>query len=304
VPQLSAGTHTITTAYSGDGDNFAGASSPLVQIVNLRPTTTTLTATLTSSTNNMQVTLIAVERWTGTTAPTGTVTFTTGSSTIGSAPVDATGVATLTIDLQSTSENITASYAGDASYAGSTSPSVSVTGGAATQFSLTLNPPTVSVASGAHSTTTLTMSSISSFADTLQLGCVGLPTAASCTFSSTSSKLTAGAINNMTLTIDTGDPLGSGAESASISQKHSNGIVLAFLPLGLLAGYGLFRKRRGSLVGILLVVCAIAATLGVTGCAGLQVNGTPAGTYTFKVTATGQGTGVTESQVMTLTVTQ
>jgi hypothetical protein len=42
----------------------------------------------------------------------------------------------------------------------------------------------------------------------------------------------------------------------------------------------------------------------MTGCSGLQVNGTPAGSYTFKVTASGQGTGATESQVMDLTVTQ
>jgi hypothetical protein len=36
----------------------------------------------------------------------------------------------------------------------------------------------------------------------------------------------------------------------------------------------------------------------------LTINGTPAGTYTFKVTAAGQGTGATISQTMTLTVTK
>ncbi len=304
VPQLTAGTHQLVTSYSGDGDNFSGASTPLVQTVTLRPTSTALTATLTSSTNTMQVTLIAVERWTGTIAPTGTVTFMVGGATIGTAAVDNTGVATLTIILQSQTESIDAVYGGDASYAASTSPSVSVTGGAATQFSLLLTPANVTVASGAHSTTTLTASSISQFSDTLQLGCVGLPTAASCTFTTTQLKLASGNTTTATITVDTGDPLGSGAEQASLHEKHSNGIVLAFLPIGLLAGIGLFRKRRGSLLGILLVVCAITGTLGVTGCGGLQVHGTPAGTYTFKVTATGQGTGVTESQVMTLTVTQ
>ena len=304
IPQFAAGTHQLATSYSGDGDNFSGTSTPLVQTVTLRPTTTALTASLTSSTNTMQVTLIAVERWTGTVTPTGVVTFMYGANIVGSAAVDSTGVATLTIILQAQTESLTAIYSGDASYATSTSPSVSVTGGAATQFSLALNPPNVTVASGAHSTSTLTASSISDFADTLQLGCVGLPTAASCTFTTTQLKLASGTTSTTTVTVDTGDPLGSGAEQASLHEKHTNGIVLAFLPIGLLAGIGLFRKRRGSLLGILLVVCAITATLGVTGCGGLQVNGTPAGTYTFKVTATGQGTGVTESQVMTLTVTK
>jgi hypothetical protein len=34
------------------------------------------------------------------------------------------------------------------------------------------------------------------------------------------------------------------------------------------------------------------------------VNGTPPGTYTFKVAATGAQSGISESQTMTLTVTQ
>jgi len=131
-----------------------------------------------------------------------------------------------------------------------------------------------------------------------------LPYAASCTFSTTQAKLTAGGLTTVTLTVDTGNPLGSGGEDASLAQKHSSGMMLAFLPIGLLAGYGLFRTRRRSLLGLLLVVCAVAATLGVTGCGGLQVNGTPPGTYTIKVTAVGQGTGVSQTENLTLTVTQ
>jgi len=45
-------------------------------------------------------------------------------------------------------------------------------------------------------------------------------------------------------------------------------------------------------------------TLSSAGCAGLQGSGTPPGTYTFKITASGQGTGATQSKVLTLTVTQ
>ena len=304
VPSLAAGTHAITASYAGDGGDFSGVSSPLVETVQLRASTTTLTATETNTDNLLQVTLISVERWTGTTVPTGTVTFTNGSTIVGSSPLDATGVATLTIVLQAPSENISSTYAGDTVYAGSSSPAVSVTGGQPTEFTMALNPPNLTMQSKEHGVTTLTLSSVQSFADTLQLGCVGLPASASCTFSTTQSKLVAGGLSTVTLTVDTGNPLGAGAEDASVAQKHSSGIMLAFLPIGLLAGYGLFRTRRRSFVGLLLVVCAIAATLGVTGCAGLQVNGTPAGTYTFKVTAVGMGTGVSQDEIMTLTVTQ
>lgn len=304
VPSLAAGTHTITASYAGDGDNFSSASASLAQIVQLRPTTTALTATQTNANNPLQVTLISVERWNGPVVPTGTVTFMNGSTIIGTSVVDNTGVATITIVLQAPTENITATYAGDTVYAGSVSPSVAVSGGQATQFTMALNPPILTLSSTQHGVTTLTLSSVQNFADTLSLGCDGLPYAASCTFSTTQAKLTAGGLTTVTLTIDTGNPLGSGGEDASLGQKHSSGMMLAFLPIGLLAGYGLFRTRRRSLLGLLLVVCAVAATLGVTGCGGLQVNGTPPGTYTIKVTAVGQGTGVSQTENMTLTVTQ
>ena len=43
---------------------------------------------------------------------------------------------------------------------------------------------------------------------------------------------------------------------------------------------------------------------GLSGCSGLHINGTPAGTYVFQVSATGTGTGVTQAIDVTLTVTQ
>jgi hypothetical protein len=42
----------------------------------------------------------------------------------------------------------------------------------------------------------------------------------------------------------------------------------------------------------------------LSGCSGLQSSSTPPGTYSFKVTASGVGSGATQSQVVTLTVTQ
>jgi hypothetical protein len=116
----------------------------------------------------------------------------------------------------------------------------------------------------------------------------------------------------MQMTIDTGNPLGSGAQASLRTPKTSGApstALLCFLPGSLLAGLFFFRGRRRSVrairswAGLLLLLSAIAATVGISGCAGgLQINGTPAGTYTFKVTASGQGTGLTESQTMTLIV--
>jgi len=306
VPSLTAGNHSLLASYAGDADDFAAVSPTLTQGVQLRPTTTTLTATETDAANPLQVTLIAVERWTGSTVtPTGTVTFSNGTNPIGSTAVDATGVATLTIVMQSATDTITASYSGDASYTSSTSPAVTISGGQATQFTMQLNPATLTMPSGQHNTVTLTIASVQSFADTLQLGCLGLPTAATCTFSSDTTALAANGSATVQLTIDTGNPLGADEQASAVKTKSNT--MLCFLPVGLLAGIALFRKRRRSLqtlLGLLLLIVTITATLGTTGCAGLTVNSTPGGTYTFKVTANGQKTGATQNQTMTLIVTQ
>jgi hypothetical protein len=78
-------------------------------------------------------------------------------------------------------------------------------------------------------------------------------------------------------------------------------VLLCLLPLGALLGFGL--RRRKKLITLALVLCAAVLTISATGCGGLQMGGTAPGTYTFNVTAVGQGTGVTASQMLTLTVT-
>jgi hypothetical protein len=222
---------------------------------------------------------------------------------IGSSPIDQSGAATINLALASGStESIVATYNGDASYATSASLATSVTGGAATQFSLLLTPSTVTLQSKQHVSVNVMASSVAGFGDTLQFGCLGLPFAATCTFSSVQSNLAANGSSTVQLTIDTGDPLGAGAEARNQRSPSSN-TLMCLLPGGVLAGLALFYRRRISLQGLLVLLFALATILPMTGCSGLSMNGTPAGTYTFKVTASGQGSGVTESQAMTLTVT-
>jgi large repetitive protein len=306
VPSLAAGNHMLVASYAGDTTDFASVSPALTETVQLRATTTALTATETDPADPLQVTLISVVRWNGTTIPTGTITFTSGSLTIGSAQIDATGVATLTIDLPAAStQTVTAAYSGDAVYAASTSLATAITGGPATQFTLAVAPPSVSVPTGQHSTIALTLASVKGFTDTMQFGCLGLPYAATCTFSTPQATLTANGTLAVSVIIDTGDPLGAGPSATlrgTPGPSAGSKALLAFLPGSLLASLFFFRTRRRSLAGLLLLLGMISASAGITGCSGLQVNGTPAGTYTFKVSAVGVGTGATQSQTITLTV--
>jgi sugar lactone lactonase YvrE len=300
VPQLLVGTHPITASYAGDGSNFASSAAALNEVVSLRPTATTVSGTAINPNNPQDVLLIGVVEWTGPVVPTGTITFTNNGTVLGTVAVNSAGVATLAVTLGTGTNLITASYSGDVSYAPSSSTATTITGGAATHFSMTLSPGSLTVASKQHGTTTLTLTSISGFSDTLSYGCLGLPFGATCTFSKTQSVLPANGTQAITLTIDTGNPLGAGGQ-VRLATKPST-VMLCFLPVALLLGLGLKRRRR--LLPMLLLLCAMAMTLSATGCGGLTVNGTPPGKYTFDVTASGQGTGFTESQTFTLTVTQ
>jgi len=221
---------------------------------------------------------------------------------IGSSPINTSGAATINITLDANiTENIVATYNGDVSYASSASLPTVVTGEPATQFTLALNPSSVSIQSTQHIVIQVSAASINGFSDTLLYGCLGLPFAATCTFSSVQTSLASGGFSTVQLTIDTGDPLGAARWPASTDrgtptfccascQDASSRVrSLPPSPSFVARSAASDRRCRGHSVG--------------ERCAGLQVNGTPAGSYTFKVTASGQGTGATESQVMNLTVT-
>lgn len=302
VPQLSAGTHTIQANYGGDVADFTSGSAAFKQEVGLRATTTALTATATNPADPTQVTLIAVVRWNGPIAPTGTVTLTSGGVTIGSVQIDAMGVGTTNIFVQSGTKTVSASYGGDASYAGSDSAATAIVAGPASQFTMSLAPAKLTMVSKEHGITTLTLKSVKGFTDTMQFGCAGLPFAATCTFSQRTAKLSADSTLEVQLTVDTGNPLGAGAQA---SNAHGNAAWAAFPPLAFAMGMLWIRRRKLPSIGALaLVIFATLAALSTTGCAGLSQAGTPAGTYQFQVTAYGQGSGAQQVQTMTLVVTR
>jgi autotransporter-associated beta strand protein len=130
VSSLPAGSDSITAQYSGDDSSAASTSTAVVQTVNPASTTTTLSATPTAATAGESVTLSVnvAPASDGAPTPTGTVTFTSGATTLGAATLDSNGNAVLsTVDLPVGSNTIAAQYSGDSNYAASTSASVNVT---------------------------------------------------------------------------------------------------------------------------------------------------------------------------------
>ncbi len=121
---LSSGTHPLTARYNGDTVH-AGSTSPVLnQVVGRAVSTTTLQSSLNPSREGQPVTFTA--RVAGThfqaPVPTGSVTFLDGTTTLGSAPLDASGRASLTTPaLVVGTRSVTARYAGDAAIEPSTS---------------------------------------------------------------------------------------------------------------------------------------------------------------------------------------
>jgi hypothetical protein len=125
---LTQGTHTITAGYSGDNTFATSSSNTVTQAVATTVgTTTTLTSTPNPSAVGQAVTFTAtVTATNGTTAPTGTVTFKDGGTTIGTGTLSSSGgtaaqTSFTTSTLTAGSHSITAVYSGAATFTATTS---------------------------------------------------------------------------------------------------------------------------------------------------------------------------------------
>jgi hypothetical protein len=167
ISTLAAGTHTITVTYAGDSYNQSSKSSamPLDQIVTEAQTVTTVSATPVSGIAGTPETLTASVALTQGSAPlTGTVNFTSGTTLLGSAALNASGVAAVTLTLVAGTYEVVATYQGNANAIGSSSASLACSGSsqltcsgggplllavafAATQTALAVVPTTAAAAS-------------------------------------------------------------------------------------------------------------------------------------------------------------
>ena len=307
IPSLPAGSHTFVASYAGDALDVPSLSGPFVQVVQPRATTDVLTTSATSLDGGQQLTLISVVRPTGTaptTGPTGNVTFLSGTDTLATTPIDATGVATVTVILSGTSATISSSYSGDVNYAASKSSETPVTIGPAPNFSMQATPSTWQMQTKQYTKVQLTLTSVRGFTDTFSLGCLGLPQNASCSFAEDQTELPAGGVRSMTVTVDTGSPLLGGTQAAG-NEDHSGELVaVCSLPAFLALGLSGIRSRRLRLIGGLLVLSGLAFFIsGLSGCGSIENNGTPPGTYNFMITATGK-TGISQFVTMNMTITK
>ena len=318
ISSLTAGNHQITAVYSGSS-TYTGSTSPVLIQVVIAPntgTTTSLTASAdpiaAGNTLILTSTVSAVAAGQG--VPTGTVNFMEGTTLRGTGTLTSGGAIFTISTLSVGTHLITAVFQSSGTYATSTSPvltEIVVAAGTSNtvEFTLTVAPPSLSLASGSHATMQIAVVPSSGFTDTLSFGCSGLPVDATCTFSK--SQVAVGGTSNDTLSVlvDTGNPLGSGS-AAHLTQpsqpgtaRGRNGVLACMLPGGALLAYLLGGTRRRRINLLLLFVMASTLTV-LSGCGSNNFQKTPVGTYTFHIFANGTNSGASYTLPVQLTVTQ
>jgi trimeric autotransporter adhesin len=161
VSTLPVADNSITAQYSGDS-NYPPSTSPAVTVtVALAASSTTVVPSTTTPVFGQSVTLTATVQATapGAGTPTGTVQFFNGTTPLGNALLSSGSAMISVTSLPIGADSITAQYMGDADFAGSTSPGVTVTVGQA-NTTTTLIPSTTTPVFGQSVTLSATVQAV------------------------------------------------------------------------------------------------------------------------------------------------
>lgn len=125
VSALPAGADSITASYLGGGGFAASKSSPLTQTVSAATTTTSLASSINPAATNQPVTFTATVTSQFGGAAAGSVVFSSGSQTLGTASLSGNTASLITSFSMAGTYSISAKYNGDGNNTGSTSSTLS-----------------------------------------------------------------------------------------------------------------------------------------------------------------------------------
>jgi pseudomonalisin len=321
VTLLPAGATQITAMYLGDSNYLPSTSTP--QTLTIEANQQTPVVVLTPQYNNIVVggseTLTANVSGNGTHAPTGTLQFFEGTTSLATVPLvnGAATTAPLTFNTAGTFQ-MTAVYSGDANFFGATSAAVpiTVTTGAPYQVSAV---PSITLTAGAttDNSVTIAIQQTSAFVGNITLACTvayngtGTPNdMPTCAFQGNDFPIPGGPTNSL-LTITT---VAHQTTTAAVRVEHPftrwGGLSVCSLLLCLVGPRRLRRVRHAIGVGALFALFVI-----VSGCGGASsgtsptsstptpaATGTTAGSYTVTVTSTNTA-GVPAPAPLTIALT-
>ena len=288
----TSGSHTVTAQYNGDVNYTASSLSHGLNLTvgvasQVAPTIGAPNSSASPALAGVPVTLttsIAPASGSGATAaPTGTVTFTDGSSTLSGTVEYATSSTTLTASLTYTfsssgAHSVIAQYSGDSNYKAATSSALALT--VNQPYTLSLDRTSVSQTGGGSGSVTLTLTPAAGFTGAVDVSCTAGSSQASCTPSSSAPdpvSLSSGtkATASITYTVP--------ALNAAAHGTHFGWTALTSTMLVVALFTAIPQRKRYSWMFLLL----IAAMLPVVGCGGSSSNnnGPNPLTYTFTVNA-------------------
>jgi len=274
----------ISAGYGGDSLYSSSAANLSLSVAKATPTITLVSNPAPVEDGAPAVLTASVQFQAS--VPTGSVEFFDGTTSLGFAPLNSAGVATLNISaLGSGTHALRARYSGDSNFNAVTSAN---SGTGAGSFTLKASAGS---ANGTSETITLTITPVNGFNQTVALSCSSLPANASCGFSPSSVTLNGTSPATASMTITTQASCSSTGGSASFSS----------LLLPCVFFFGLFSRRK-RLRALLFTACVFLVG---SGCAGQKVTCfAAAGNYTLAVTGTsGVGsTAVTATTTVTFTV--
>ena len=303
---LAAGTYTVTADYLGDSADAASVSGAASEVIGLIPTETSLGTSTTGGTHPQVILVATVLNGATGPMPTGTVSFSAGGKTLGSASVSSNGIATLVPNLTAGANySVTATYSGDLAHSPSSSQAFAISG-TASGFNVIVNPASVTMKTSQNATIAVHLASLGGFSDTIGLGCASLPAGVTCHFSPIDVNLPANGTVSAQLTIDTNNPLSGGTSAMNTTRRNGAEMAGIFLPFSLFFGWLFWRMRRrnASAWSLILLLTLSAGALFATGCSGFSMGSAAPGTYTIQIVGTGTNSNVVHYQSETVTITQ
>jgi hypothetical protein len=299
---LAAGSHNITAVFGGSTNDNKSTSNTVVQIVNVNTAAIDLTASPNPAQVGQAVTLTVSASGIMLGATTDTVTFYDGSNSIGSAPLNAAGVASIsTSSLTLGTHSITATLAATTTHTSATSAPVSEV---IIQAGFSFTGSSITLLTGRSGTGNLQLASLQGFTGNVAVTCdPPFPLNYTCTLQRSTISLTAGQSTTFTYTLK---PSYTATAAHSNSFDRTTRVVLASLfPITLLSLIGLARKRRTPLRTLLTLTLLAVLASATTACGPDQfIEATSPGTYpiTFTATGTNQGSSTPVTQILHLTV--
>jgi len=277
--------------------------------INQSGTLATLAASASSVAQNSAVVLTAtiVPSMSGRPAPTGTVTFLSGSTSLGTATLSGGGASLSVTSLPVGTDSVTAAYSGDANFnPNSQAVPVSVTVTAvAPAFTMTSAPPTISLSAGQISTTTLTLTANNAFSGSVSLTATGLPQGVGILFTPSTVNLSAGQTATAMLVVSNSQSATAAMRSGRIAGA-APGFILAFALLPALLFMSDRKKPRTRARAAFTVVALVCAGM-LSSCSSSSSSSNNAGsgqsTIANVVVTAAPSSGAASSQSITVTLT-